>query len=590
MKRTKTVSLCMIVKNEEEFLGRCLKSVEDLVDEMIIVDTGSEDNTVNIAKDFGADVYYYKWDNSFSNARNFSLSKATKDWILILDGDDEFEREDAEKFIEIVNNSNKEGHFFKTLSLNSEFDLKNYSYNLNLRLLKNNGEYEFHGAIHEQIKNKLKEIQYKDFQSNEIRIYHRGYIESVAKKQNKRKRNMTLIMEELKKDPFNGFYNFNMANEYCSLGDYKTALEYFEVAYKNIDLINGYANKLVLRRILALITLRKYKKALIALDEGLDLYPNFTDLVFYKALVYEKQKKYTMAIKAYEKAINMGEAPIELRFLNGCSSFRAYQGIAQIYFKMDDYDEAIKNYEKAIECDRTFWTQYYSVTKLYVKIFADEEKVYNKIKTYFNLKDNKEVLILASVFIDNQLYKSAINILNDKYEEIITDQFAFLLGKALFYNKNYIKAFYQFKRIPSESPYYDEALQYIILIKKLEVTPLYEEDFNNIKSDIKKNTIILVNNLMDNKEIDDEELSEEYLNEIFNVLEIFLAIKEFGYFEKLLPLLNKLSSDKILLNLAKLYYKYGYVSLAIEEITRSFKEFGVIDEESIEIFNKNLFI
>ncbi len=83
-----TLSLCMIVKNEEENIGRCLASVKPVVDEMIVVDTGSTDRTIDIAKAFGAQVYDFEWTNNFAEARNFSLSKAAGDWILVLDADE----------------------------------------------------------------------------------------------------------------------------------------------------------------------------------------------------------------------------------------------------------------------------------------------------------------------------------------------------------------------------------------------------------------------------------------------------------------------------------------------------------------------
>jgi tetratricopeptide (TPR) repeat protein len=83
-----TVSLCMIVKNEEQHLAKCLMSIKPIVDEMIVVDTGSTDRTRNIATALGAKVYDYQWKNDFSEARNYSLSKASGDWILVLDADE----------------------------------------------------------------------------------------------------------------------------------------------------------------------------------------------------------------------------------------------------------------------------------------------------------------------------------------------------------------------------------------------------------------------------------------------------------------------------------------------------------------------
>ncbi len=86
--REPLISLCMIVKNEEKNLPRCLESVRGLVDEIVVLDTGSEDNTVSVAESFGAKVYHMPWPGSFSAARNESLKKAGGNWILYLDADE----------------------------------------------------------------------------------------------------------------------------------------------------------------------------------------------------------------------------------------------------------------------------------------------------------------------------------------------------------------------------------------------------------------------------------------------------------------------------------------------------------------------
>ena len=104
-----TISLCMIVKNEEKLLGRCLESVKDIVDEIIIVDTGSNDNTKTIANKFTNLVYDFKWVDDFSKARNYSFSKASKDYILWLDADDIILEEDRLKLLNLKNNKNYNG-------------------------------------------------------------------------------------------------------------------------------------------------------------------------------------------------------------------------------------------------------------------------------------------------------------------------------------------------------------------------------------------------------------------------------------------------------------------------------------------------
>ena len=113
-----TISLCMIVKNEEDTLGRCLESVKDIVDEIVIVDTGSTDKTREIAKRYTKKVFNFKWIDDFSAARNYSFSKATKDYILWLDADDVILEDDALKFKDL-----KE-------SLKAEIDIVMMKYNV----------------------------------------------------------------------------------------------------------------------------------------------------------------------------------------------------------------------------------------------------------------------------------------------------------------------------------------------------------------------------------------------------------------------------------------------------------------------------
>ena len=97
-----TLSLCMIVKNEEQYLPKCLRSIEPAADEMIVVDTGSTDRTKEIAQAFGAKVYELEWPESFAEARNYSISKASGEWILVMDADEVLSSRDYDKLARVV--------------------------------------------------------------------------------------------------------------------------------------------------------------------------------------------------------------------------------------------------------------------------------------------------------------------------------------------------------------------------------------------------------------------------------------------------------------------------------------------------------
>lgn len=183
-----TLSLCMIVKNEHDTLGRCLDCIKDIADEIIIVDTGSTDNTKDIALKYTDKVYDFKWCYDFSKARNFSFSKATKDYIMWLDADDIILEEDRKKF-----------KILKKI-LTPDIDMVMFKYNLNLdengvpalsyyreRIVKRSKGYEWISPIHEVIPQRGKVIR------EDIAITHKKLHPSDPK------RNITIFEKMLEK-------------------------------------------------------------------------------------------------------------------------------------------------------------------------------------------------------------------------------------------------------------------------------------------------------------------------------------------------------------------------------------------------------
>ncbi len=148
----KEISLCMIVKDEEEVIGRCLNSVSDIVDEIIVVDTGSTDKTKNIVSEYTDKIYEFEWVNDFAKARNYSFSKATKEYIFWLDADDVVLEEDRKKLIKL-----KEG-------MDGTVDVYTMKYNYSQdenenplivqrreRIVKKANNYKWQSPIHEVI-------------------------------------------------------------------------------------------------------------------------------------------------------------------------------------------------------------------------------------------------------------------------------------------------------------------------------------------------------------------------------------------------------------------------------------------------------
>lgn len=587
------ISLCMIVKNEENNLKRCLNSINDIVDEIIIVDTGSIDKTVDIAESFGAKVYHFPWTNSFSEARNESLKYATKDWILILDADDEFCIEDKEKFKQLINSSLDENslYFFETLNYcGSVADSNNISINLNPRIFKNNHGYSYEGNVHNQLINYKHNI--KDVNIS-IRIYHYGYLDSNIKAKDKRNRNRFLIEEQLRKNPNNKYYWFNLGNEYFALGDMKKALDCYYKSYKEFNPNVGYGFILIVRIVIVNHALGLYDKALEFADIGLQYYPKFTDLYFFKAIVYKTMNRPTLAIKALEKCIELGEPPSELKFLYGTGSFKALYELGNIYMELKDYDTAYRYFSNTIRAKSDFVVPVYRIAHILKEKKIDIVQFKKIIEDHF-ADYPKAYAIIADIFYYEGYYEVVLDYIK-KCEEnnIISDNIMILKSKSLVRIGDFDQCI-KMDSIPKDKSFYLNFSMYkvisAILTDKQDFALSIVNSFKDSSlSDHNKKMMQVYTQFIKlfNKELtevlSEDENEKDYTSIIFEICEILLINKKFDEFEIALNLLNLISDKSVLLKLGKLYYKHGYVDMAKKEIIRSIKEFEIFDAEALDI-------
>lgn len=222
----------MIVKNEEKYLRDCFVSVKDVVDEIILVDTGSTDNTIKIAEEFGAKIFSFAWINDFSAARNFALGKSTGDWILYLDADERLDQHSIAELKKYLDSNSSLACYCTVKSYDSEGSRDNslrYP-----RFFANSPEIKFTGKVHEQIEPSLLQNKYQLVNSN-ILIHHFGYNISKEEKNKKAKRNLELLLEEygLNKSAYTAF---QIAQSYNVLDENENAYKYFKLSGENIQL------------------------------------------------------------------------------------------------------------------------------------------------------------------------------------------------------------------------------------------------------------------------------------------------------------------------------------------------------------------
>lgn len=225
-----SISLCMIVKNEEARLGQCLDSARRYVDEIIIVDTGSTDKTCEIARSFTDKVYTFQWVDDFSAARNFALSKAAGTWILSLDADEVLDVDgvDIKSFLE----SRAEYAFsVEIYNKQSEGGPGRYSVHEAIRLFRNHPDIRFSGAVHEDISPSLMKVGGKTGKAP-FRIIHYGYENPNG---SKRLYLLGILKKQYENDPIRFDRAFYYGNQLFITGQKEKAWEIFSRAERLYD-------------------------------------------------------------------------------------------------------------------------------------------------------------------------------------------------------------------------------------------------------------------------------------------------------------------------------------------------------------------
>lgn len=282
-----TLSVCIIAKDEEKNISRCLKSVKDIADEIIVVDTGSFDKTVAIAKDFNAKVVNFKWCNDFSAARNKSLDMATKDWILYLDCDESLDITQTEDFKNKLNNTSNVGFCLKLINIiDNSLCVGPYI----LRVIKNGEGFRFNGRIHEQILPSIYKKYSSDYIENlEFNLYHYGYDLSLDEAITKNRRNLD-ILQSFNESEKDGFYYYNLANQYFVSSDFHRAIKYYDKAFRYDDNAVGYRVYIPPNVIKCYYDLGYYLAAIDRAEEYLEVYTDYKDLYFLIGACYKELK------------------------------------------------------------------------------------------------------------------------------------------------------------------------------------------------------------------------------------------------------------------------------------------------------------
>ena len=329
------LSLCMIVRDEEAVLGRCLAAAAPAVDEIIIVDTGSTDRTVEIASEYGARVIEHAWTGSFAEARNVSFEAATGDWILYLDADEELVADDVAPLRALTGQTWREAFYLVETSYTGELGDGQAMVHNALRLFRNRPQYRFTGRLHEQISQTLPTYNPDRVEQSAVRLTHYGYLGSVRAAKEKSARNIELLERQARESAPTPFMAFNLGSEYIVTTDYTSAVQHLQEAYTMLGRTTvarvEYGAALIIRLVMAQRLAGRLPEAGATAAEGLELFPALTDLVLAQGRIAEAQGEPEAATEYYRRAMAMGDAPAKYGAVVGSGTFMPRLALAELH-------------------------------------------------------------------------------------------------------------------------------------------------------------------------------------------------------------------------------------------------------------------
>lgn len=279
------ISVCMIAKNEEKYIEECLKHLMPYQMEIIVVDTGSTDSTRRIASKYTPNVYDFEWTDDFAAARNFAISKATNNWILILDCDEYLIDMDISAIRACMQKHIRHVGVLKLRNLFTKEDGERVYRLDEIPRFFNKNFYEYRFRIHEQITPKgtedISDVRLMTFYLP-IDVEHCGYDISKEEMQKKQERNLRLLEQAVGETDYDDYIYFQIGQSYMTLGEYAKAAE----AYKKSFALNTHIDRQYVKA-----AIPAYARALEGLDRNKEAMEH---LLKYQGIVKTAEYEYLL--------------------------------------------------------------------------------------------------------------------------------------------------------------------------------------------------------------------------------------------------------------------------------------------------------
>lgn len=569
-----SLSLCMIVKDEEEMLPGCLGAVRGVVDEIVVVDTGSTDSTIEIAERFGAKVVRFPWTGSFAEARNVSLEHATGDWILYLDADEHLVPEDAGQLRELLGRTWREGFYLVETNYTGGEESGHAVTHLALRLFRNRPSYRFEGRIHEQKTQAMPTYLPERFETTRIRLRHYGYLKSRLVSRDKSRRNVELLRRERAESP-SPFNSFNLGSEHMALGEWEEARRYFDEAWDAVRALEGwegipYVPLLATRVVRVRREAGDTAAARRAIAEGLAAFPDHTDLLFEEALCARDEGDLAEAAALAERCLELGDAPARYAATVGSGSHLALTLLGDIRAAQGRQSEAELLYRRSLDEHGDFVAPVLHLASLMIRRDAGDSEVEAAVADVVADRPSA-MLLLATAFYEAGKPEQAEGWFRRVLDRQPANGVARIgLVEALLSQRRYREAIEEAQLEPAGSPVRPLATlaQVFALAVSGDVEGLGAALAGEAAAEIGRGDLELYRGWHATLSgAPPSRLSHQALAPMLTALEALLRVEEFDMFERLVPLLEAAcpSERERREQLARMYLRRGFLESAADE-------------------------
>jgi glycosyltransferase involved in cell wall biosynthesis/lipoprotein NlpI len=345
------ISLTMIVKNEAANLARVLESARGIADEVVVVDTGSTDRTVEIAREHGAKVAYFAWIDDFSAARNFAIEQATGDWILILDGDD-VALESSPGAVRAEVAAQPPGVFFLRVPVRSpRADGRGFTLIGSRRLFRRCPQIRWHGAIHEILEHDSREHTELEVASGAMSVDHIGYMDLKHRRaERKHERNLRILRQVLAANPDDARWPYYLAKEHASVGHNATALKLIRRALRRFrgQVRPDFEGAM---RCLAMNVALSLGKPALAVELGLPAMAEYaySELCYMLGRAYAALGDRQQAERYFRLAIALRGRVAEFQIEAGAGSWKAMVELGLLAWNAGEHELGLERWRSAHE-------------------------------------------------------------------------------------------------------------------------------------------------------------------------------------------------------------------------------------------------